>query len=130
MTRPEQVSTSDVARSALERLQAELDAANAKLDQVVDVAARCEQQWQGNPNADQAIAYRVVGEKLRRIVGGTGVGPTLDQVRVVLEHCEQKAPRDEDGVFDAGYYEALYECPAYADVATRLRAIVDGGGVR
>lgn len=50
----------------------------------------------------------------------------LAEVRIVLAHCEAKSPRDEDGVFDAGYYEAAYECPAYADVADRLRAILDG----
>lgn len=78
----EQVLVGDVARVAIDRLEAELAAANAKLDQVREVAA----------------------------------------------HCEQKSPLDEDGTFDAGYYEAMYECPAYRDAASRLRAIVGGEG--
>lgn len=49
-----------------------------------------------------------------------------DQLRELLSYCESKAPRDADGVYDAGYYESLYECPAYNDVATKLRKILDG----
>lgn len=52
----------------------------------------------------------------------------LEQVREVIAYCEQKSPRDEDGIFETGYYEAMYESPAYRDVASRLTEIVGRPG--
>jgi hypothetical protein len=64
----QQVSTADVARSAIDRLQAELEAANAKLARVAEVAERCEASRVGIAEPSVAIAYGVVGGKLWEIL--------------------------------------------------------------
>lgn len=44
----------------------------------------------------------------------------------LLAYLESRNPRDEDGISELGYYEAIYEGPAYGDAASRLRKILDG----
>jgi hypothetical protein len=49
-----------------------------------------------------------------------------DKLRELAAYFESRAPRDEDGCFTSGYYESMYESPAYSNAAKRLRAILDG----
>ncbi len=49
-----------------------------------------------------------------------------EQLRELLSYCESRSPRDEDGSFDGGYYESMYEFPAYRDIADKLRPMLDG----
>ena len=49
-----------------------------------------------------------------------------DKLQELLEYLESRNPRDEDGTSELGYYEAMYEGPAYGDAAAKLRDILDG----
>lgn len=86
---PEPVSTADIARQAVNRLQVDARGAVAAMIEV------------------QHIAHEL-----------------QSQLQELLAYLDSRAPRDEDGIFDAGYYESQYECPAYADAADRLRTIL------
>lgn len=52
--------------------------------------------------------------------------PQADRARKLLEYLESRDPRDEDGDSELGYYESMYQAPAYRDAARRLRRILDG----
>jgi hypothetical protein len=55
------------------------------------------------------------------------IADKIDQpLRELLAYLESRNPRDEDGASELGYYEAMYEGPAYGDAASRLRVILDG----
>lgn len=76
--------------------------------------------WAQNPNAptDQRLAAGAAA--LNYYVD------QQDQLQELLEYLESRNPRDEDGTSELGYYEAMYEGPAYGDAASRLRAILGG----
>lgn len=76
--------------------------------------------WAQNPNVpvDQRLA--AAKQALDHYVG------QADKLADLLAYLESKNPKDEDGISELGYYEAMYEGPAYGDAASRLRTILDG----
>ena len=76
--------------------------------------------WAQNPNVpiDQRLAS--AAQSLNYYVD------QQDQIEALIEECEERAAKDEDGTYNAGYYESLYACPVYDHIAKRLRAIRDG----